>query len=157
MSLNNMFNANVFNTLLAIGTDYMVSGAFNITGTVGFGYNLPLIGSNMSSKTFHAALVGAAQFWGENIRAVMQKIIPVGARAAAVEQAILGPIGNAAVIGGFYYLANNSALISNYINLQGDDFAPTTAALGALTSGSLSHQGTRILYPLITGKPAQGL
>jgi len=155
-----MFNANLLNTAIAIGTDYMVSGFFNITGEVRFGGALasaPGIGGGISSKKFHAGLVGLTQFFGENIRAVIQKWVPVGARAQAVEQALLGPLGNAAIIGGFYWAANNSPMIGQYINLSSDDFQPTTAALGALTSSTLSHQGTRVLYPIITGKPAAGL
>ena len=160
MSLQNMFNANLFNTALAVGTDYMFSGLLKIGGDVvfpGFIGNLPGINGGVSSRWFHASLVGIAQFFGENIRALIQKVVPVGARAASVEQALLGPVGNGLIIGGFYYAAQRSEMIQSQINLRGDGWEYTTAAVGAMASSSIAHQGSRVLYPILFGKPATGL
>ena len=141
-----------FNAIIVGALDYSVHMLRNTANGTAF---LPG-GFSIESRTYSAVVQGIMAFFAPQIKKAVEYVIPVSARAAAAEQAIMGPIGKAAgtfVLNSLEFMESTSGLWPiqrTDMNDYGDAIENAVQSLGVQ---SIGLQATRVAYPLILGKP----
>ena len=148
----NIFTDSAVNALVNAGVSY----AYDMF-TLGHILPVNVFGYDINGAMFAAVLNGATAFFGESIKSNLQALIPTSGRAAAVEAAILGPLGNGLTTFAVY----SAPLLLPSLPLRAPGVNTYSAAaeegFKSLAIHAVSAQVTKVGLPIFTGRQVMNL